>query len=196
MARSRAATRKRILDAAYGQFRQKGYSRVGVDEVAAAAGITKRTLYDHIGSKDGLLQAVLEEQADMAFAAFQTFGRRLVGTPEDIVRIFFAELLSWSSRPGFPGSGFTRLAMELADLPGHPARRIASRHKQALEGHLAQVLAEAGVHQAEELARQLFILAEGVMALTLIHGQRHYCTAGEAAALALISASSGGHGGR
>lgn len=196
MARSRAATRKRILDAAYVQFRQKGYSRVGVDEVAAAAGITKRTLYDHIGSKDGLLQAVLEEQADMAFSAFQTFGRRLVGTPEEIVQLFFAELLSWSSRPGFPGSGFTRLAMELADLPGHPARRVASRHKQALEGHLAQVLAAAGVDQAEALARQLFILSEGVMALTLIHGQRHYCTAAETAALALISASSGGRGAR
>jgi hypothetical protein len=33
--------------------------------------------------------------------------------------------------------GFTRLVIELADLPGHPARLIARRHKAMLETQLA-----------------------------------------------------------
>ena len=59
MATSVDATRRQILDTAYDLFYRKGFGRVGVDEVAAAAGFTKRTLYRHFRSKDDLLGAVL-----------------------------------------------------------------------------------------------------------------------------------------
>lgn len=174
------------MDAAYVLFRVRGYTRVNVDEISAAAGITKRTLYSHFESKDALLEAVLEAQHAMAFASFQTFGRKLTGDPVDIVHSFFRELRKWSSKPRFAGSGFTRLAMELADLPGHPARRIASGHKKLLEGHLVEVLDKAGLPEAEQRGRQIWILAEGVMALAVIHGDRNYSAAAEEAAVALI----------
>ena len=123
----------------------------------------------------------------MAFAAFQTFGRNLTGDPEKIVRSFFRELMKWSEKPRFAGSGFTRLAMELADLPGHPARRIASRHKTLLEAHLVDVLDGAGLPNAKKRARQIWVLSEGVIALALIHGDKSYCAAAEEAALALTA---------
>ncbi len=47
MPRSSAATRQRILGAGYGLFRRKGFTRVNMDEIAAAAKVTKRTLYYH-----------------------------------------------------------------------------------------------------------------------------------------------------
>jgi AcrR family transcriptional regulator len=53
------ATRRAILDAAYELFYRNGYARVGVDEVAARAKVTKRTLYYHFRSKDDLLAEVL-----------------------------------------------------------------------------------------------------------------------------------------
>lgn len=186
MSRTRDRTRRRIMDAAYALFRERGYTRVSVDEISAAAGITKRTLYSHFNSKDSLLEAVLDGQHTMAFAAFQTFGRNLSGGPEQVVRTFFQELRKWSGKPRFAGSGFTRLAMELADLPGHPARRIASKHKKLLEGHLVEVLAKAGLANAEKHGRQIWTLSEGVTALAVIHGDRNYCAAAEEAALALI----------
>lgn len=188
MARSKDLTRGEIMDAAYGLFRRRGFTRVNVDEIAEAAGVTKRTLYSHFDSKDALLEAVLEAEHATAFAAFLNFGRKLVGSPREIIGIYFAELFRWSAKPRWPGSGFTRLAMELADLPGHPARRIASRHKKLLEAHLAQALAEAGLADAAARARQVWILSEGAMALMLIHGDRSYCKAAEDAAQTLISA--------
>lgn len=186
MSRTKDRTRTQIMDAAYVLFRERGYTRVNVDEISTAAGITKRTLYSHFKSKDALLEAVLEAQHSMAYASFQTFGRKLSGDAEDIVKSFFRELRKWSSKPRFAGSGFTRLAMELADLPGHPARRIAGVHKKLLEGHLVEVLDKAGLLEAQIRGRQIWILAEGVMALAMIHGERHYCAAAEEAALALI----------
>lgn len=186
MSRTRDRTRTRILDAAYALFHKRGYTRVNVDEISEASGITKRTLYSHFKSKDALLEAVLDAQHAMAVASFQQFGRTLTGGPKDVVRGYFRELRKWSSKPRFAGSGFTRLAMELADLPGHPARRISSKHKRLLEAHLVEVLAKAGLANADKHGRQICILSEGVMALAVIHGDNSFCTAAEEAALALI----------
>jgi AcrR family transcriptional regulator len=139
MPRSGEATRLQILDAAYKLFRRSGFSRVSMDEIAAATGVTKRTLYYHFESKDQLLAAVLEAQHALAVAAFRTFGDRLSGSPEAMVEAMFRDLAVWSDRPRWAGSGFTRLVVELADLPGHPARAIARRHKATLEDELARL---------------------------------------------------------
>ena len=84
---------------------------------------------------------VLEAQHQLALDAFRTFGDRLSGSPEAIIDGLFRELAVWADRPRWAGSGFTRLVIELADLPGHPARLIARRHKAMLEAHLAELLA-------------------------------------------------------
>lgn len=52
-------TRERLLEVAEEQFAQKGFFGARVDEIAQAAGINKRMLYAHFGSKDGLYSAVL-----------------------------------------------------------------------------------------------------------------------------------------
>jgi AcrR family transcriptional regulator len=182
MPRSAELTRERILEAAYKQFRRLGFTRVGVDEIAGAAKITKRTLYYHFRSKDDLLAAVLESQHEMALAAFRTFGDSLTGTPEEIVEAMFDQIAAWSSQPRWAGSGFTRLAMELADMPGHPARHLAKRHKATLEDCLAKLLEKANVPCARERAREVWLLSEGAISLILIHGDPRYAkAAGEAA---------------
>jgi AcrR family transcriptional regulator len=186
MPRSSARTRQTILDAAYGLFRRKGYVRVSMDEIAALAGVTKRTLYHHFVSKDMLLAEVLQAQHVLALAAFRTFGEGLGGSPEIIIDKLFADLAAWSDSPRWAGSGFTRLVIELADLRGHPARLIARRHKAMLEGHLADLLANAGVASPRERAREIWLLSEGAIALILIHGDRSYASAAAEAAKSLI----------
>ena len=107
MPRSSEATRTRILDAAYALFRRRGYTRVSMDEIAAATAVTKRTLYYHFRSKDDLLSAVLEAQHQLAVAAFKTFGDHLSGTPEQIIKRVFDDIAVWSTRPDFAGTGLT-----------------------------------------------------------------------------------------
>ncbi len=187
MPRSGERTRQRILDAAYKLFRRKGYTRVSMDEIAATTTVTKRTLYYHFESKDALLASMLEAQHELALAAFKTFGDRLSGSPEAIIDAFFQDLAAWSDRPRWAGSGFTRLVVELADLPGHPARAIARRHKAMLEDHLADVLAAAAVESPREKAREIWLLSEGAISLILIHGDRRYAAAAALAAKRLIS---------
>lgn len=186
MPRSGEPTRQKILDAAYVLFRRKGYTRVSMDEIAAASTVTKRTLYYHFRSKDELLEAVLETQHRLALASFMTFGANLKGKPEAIVDELFRQIDVWADRPRWTGSGFTRLVVELADLPGHPARTIARRHKAMLEAHLAELLARSGVERAGETAREIWLLSEGAISLILVHGDRGYSAAAARAAQALL----------
>lgn len=186
MPRSSDQTKRVILQAAYKLFRRRGFFRVGMDEIASAVGVTKKTLYYHFDSKDALLTAVLASQHERAFAEFQNYGIDLSGGPEQLVDKLFGGLATWSAKPRWAGSGFTRLAIELADLSGHPARSMARQHKALMEKQLATLLAEADVPSPGERARELFLLIEGAMVMILVHGDRNYCTAAADAAKRLI----------
>jgi AcrR family transcriptional regulator len=157
-----------------------------MDDIAAGAKLTKRTLYHHFKSKDQLLADVLEAQHHLALQAFRTFGDKLSGSPETIVQSMFRDLAVWADTPRWAGSGFTRLVIELADLPGHPARSIARRHKAQLEKSLADLLARSGAARPRELARAVWLLSEGAIALILVHGDRGYSAAASEAAIALV----------
>jgi AcrR family transcriptional regulator len=186
MPRSSEHTRNQILEGAYKLFRRRGYSRVTMDDIAAEARLTKRTLYHHFNSKDQLLASVLEAQHHLALQAFKTFGDHLSGSAEAIVHGMFRELSVWADRPRWAGSGFTRLVIELADLPGHPARLSARRHKAQLEHCLGELLEQSGVQHSEELARAIWLLSEGAISMILVHGDRGYSAAASNVATALV----------
>jgi AcrR family transcriptional regulator len=186
MPRSAQNTRQKILQEAHRLFRRQGFFRTGTEEIAAASQVTKRTLYHHFESKDALLAAVLSARHEEIINVALPYGIELRGTPEQIVEALFAELVAWSGTAHWSGSGFTRVAMELADLRGHPARSIAHAHKAAMENYVGDVLAAAGVASARERARELFVLMEGAMALILIHGDSSYAIAAANAAKRLF----------
>lgn len=175
-----------ILICAYRLFHRHGFNRVNMDEIAAAAGVTKRTLYYHFRSKDDLIAAALEHQHDLALATFRSWIELLARKPQAIVAGLFDEFQKWASQRDFFGSGFTRVAIELAEMPGHPAREIARRHKRMVEAALADSFEQAGIRSARKRARQIFTLLEGTTALMLVHSDKAYVSAAAEAAKALL----------
>jgi AcrR family transcriptional regulator len=61
-------TRTRLLDAAAKVFAERGYQAASVDEIAAAAGLSKGAVYWNFASKDELFHALLEERIDRPIA--------------------------------------------------------------------------------------------------------------------------------
>lgn len=61
MTTQRLTDRKRaaIVQAAVAQFRTHGYEATSMDQVAAAAEVSKRTLYNHFASKEALFAQIL-----------------------------------------------------------------------------------------------------------------------------------------
>jgi AcrR family transcriptional regulator len=60
----RAQTRSALLDAAAELFAAKGVDGASIDAIAEAAGRTSGAIYDHFGSKEGVLFALLEGWVD------------------------------------------------------------------------------------------------------------------------------------
>lgn len=55
------ATRRAVLVAARASFGTKGYAQTSVDEIAAAAAVTKGAVYHHFAGKEALFRAVWAE---------------------------------------------------------------------------------------------------------------------------------------
>ena len=88
-----AVTAAEVREAARTLFAAHGYAAVGLEQVAAAAGVTRGAVYHHFGSKDRLLAAALEH-------GFAEWGRGLARTaPADNRRI-----RGLSSLPRLPGN--------------------------------------------------------------------------------------------
>jgi AcrR family transcriptional regulator len=186
--RSSRLTRRRIVETAYELFYNRGFNRVGVDAIAAKAGVTKRTLYYHFPSKDHLLAGVFHHYSHLALKRIEKWGSNLPHDPEGMIDALFASLARWAAKPRWEGAGFTRLVMELADLSGHPARSIARRHKREVEAWLEAELYKREVSRPTERAAQVMLLIEGCIALLLIHpGSAYPQQAANAAKQLLIS---------
>ena len=186
MRRKSAETRQHIMDAAYTLFYQNGFMRTGVDAIANAAGITKRTLYQHFGSKDELIGAVLEHQHQMALERIRQWADGITGEPDQMVMMLFDKLARWAAETEWQGSGFTRAAVEFSDQPGHPARQAARRQKEKVERYLVEKFAAQELDGAEQLVREVVLLIEGCQTLALIHDNLDYIDAARHAALILV----------
>lgn len=59
------AKRQKILDAAERLFERFGPGKTGVDEIAAAAGVAKGTLYNYFGSKEGIVRELVSSKIEL-----------------------------------------------------------------------------------------------------------------------------------
>nr|WP_315399581.1 TetR/AcrR family transcriptional regulator [uncultured Duganella sp.] len=53
--------RQAIVDAAIAEFRASGFESTSMDKIAATAGVSKRTVYNHFPSKDELFAQILHQ---------------------------------------------------------------------------------------------------------------------------------------
>ncbi len=58
------AAREALLEAAYTALLHRPWSAVRMVDVAATAGVSRQTLYNEFGSKDGLARALVRREAD------------------------------------------------------------------------------------------------------------------------------------
>lgn len=84
------STEQIILDAAAAEFATKGFDGARVDEIAAAAGVNKATLYYQIGDKAALYGRVMDDMLSRT-ADRITSAMAVVQEPEEKVRAYVRE---------------------------------------------------------------------------------------------------------
>ena len=155
-----SAVRDRILATASKLFYRNGVHAVGVDLVVAESGIAKTSLYRHFGSKDGLVAAFLEsEDAD-----FWRQWDAIAAQHSDDPAAELAAYLDWMDvrlrRPGYRGCPQLNVIAELTD-PKHPARRIATGHKDRMRERFTNLAMRMRLPGPEHVGAQLALIFDG-----------------------------------
>lgn len=158
--KERTPAAERILRTASEMFYRKGIRAVGVDSIAAEAGVTKKTLYEKYGSKDELVAAYLRARDERWRSWLVEFVERRGGSATERLLSTFDVLGEWMERENYRGCGFVNAAVEFPDAD-HPARVVVLEQKRWMRGYLAELAAEAGAEDPEDLAERLLILHEG-----------------------------------
>lgn len=81
-----AAARDAILTAATSLFSTRGYAATGISAIASRAGVKSGSIYHAFGSKEGLLNAVLQASADSVFADIESIALDDAAPPAERLR--------------------------------------------------------------------------------------------------------------
>jgi AcrR family transcriptional regulator len=154
--------RDRIIAAAAELFARQGFNATSINELNAAARVSKRTLYQHFHSKDELIVAYL--------AAFARGGpTEAVLVREDLAPR--SRLLELFTALGDPQSVIPDpLVAAAAEFPDreHPVHRAATAQAEHFSDRLAALARAAGAADPERTARRLVTLYDGACARILI----------------------------
>ena len=154
----------RLLGATSELTYEYGITGTGVDAIAARAGVTKRTLYQHFGSKDRLVAEALKDRNRRALLSLETNARRRSEETGELAILALFDVIENALRSKTKaGCAFINASLEI-NRPGHPVREAALAHLRAREGLVQQLLIEAGVEDAD-LAAQVVLLVDGAYAV-------------------------------
>ena len=178
--RSVSSSAERILAAADKLFYTQGIRAVGVDTVAAEAGVSKRTLYNHYPSKDALIAAYLTARFQHLAPSDKPAREQLLGAYDRLERII--------ADGSFRGCPYVNAVTEIGD-PKHAAAGIAIQFKEQRRLWYRALLERLGVRDPDTLATQLQILFEGGLATALVRGDPAVARTARAAAEVLLDAA-------
>lgn len=180
------APRERLLLAATRLFCRYGINATGIDLVVSEAGTAKTTLYKMFGSKERLVEAVLEREG----AAWREWFFEALGGPETPPRRhmerIFPVLKDWFGRAEFFGCPFINAIGE-HDKAEDRLRALTLAHKHIVLDGIADLAARAGCQDPHGLAHQIGFLMDGAIVAAMVTRNIAVADAAGVAADALIA---------
>jgi AcrR family transcriptional regulator len=162
-----ASPQDRLIEAATRLFCRYGVNSVGVDAIVDAAGTAKTTLYKAFGSKDGLVEAVLEREG-RAWRGWFLAEIDGPGGPalERLARIA-PTLKAWFGQENFYGCPFINAVGE-SDKADDRMRTLALAHKKVVLERLTELCNEAGYNEPAQVAHALGLVIDGAIVAALV----------------------------
>jgi AcrR family transcriptional regulator len=161
--RTAAETRSHVLRTAGELFYSKGIRATGVDHVAAQADVAPTTLYRLFGSKDDLVAAYVERADEDLRAVIEAAIADAGSDARDQILAIFDAVFAQVASGRFRGCAMQMTLAEFPD-PALPAHRNAVAAKSWLRQSLGELAGRLGVDDPDELADDLTLILEGVLA--------------------------------
>ena len=180
--------RERLVAAAVELFYRKGFGAVGVDQVIAAANVTKTTFYKHFESKDELMVAAVQRRDEWESQAWARAIKELAGDDPAAQLLAVLDVLDlWFNDPQFRGCMFLNTAAEFPN-PHDPVHQAAIAHTKRVRDGYRDLARAAGADEkaSEQFADCYYALIEGALLLRQTHGRNDAARAIRPAAEQLV----------
>lgn len=161
------SARTRLLDAATELFCRYGINATGVDAVIDQAKTAKTTLYRIFGSKEGLIEAVLESEGQRWRDWFIGGIEAGNAAPRTKLLRIFPLLKEWFSEERFYGCPFINAIGE-HDKADERLRAITIKHKSLVLARIERLAAEAELPNSAALAHQIGLLIDGAIIAAMV----------------------------
>ena len=177
----------RLIGTARRLFLRHGVPHVGINRVIDEAGVARMTLYNHFASKDALVAAVFEQEAEARRRSITAVQDELQGSSEKVLALFTVAL-DLAGLEGFRGCAFVNLAIETA-TPDSALHGSAKAHKDWVLSNILEHLPPKTFADPEMLARQILVLWDGGIVGAYVHQGAGPIHAAREAAQALMRAA-------
>jgi AcrR family transcriptional regulator len=164
-----AEKRRSIIEAATEVFLREGFTRASIDVIAATAGVSKRTVYNHYTDKQALFLSVIEQVNAPVIARFAEIAERHLRNVTDLERDLIAFGRDWVRLSVLLPQHGAVLRLMIAEATHFPDavetwyRNGAAQSRSMLTEHLSRLTDEGllDVPDADEAARHLTALICG-----------------------------------
>ncbi|OMI35828.1 TetR/AcrR family transcriptional regulator [Streptomyces sparsogenes] len=175
--------RERILAAAARLFAVQGINATGMEQVAEAAPVSKRTLYVHFRTKSDLVIAHLQDLASSGATLESVLTREDIPPRERILGLFDQPVPEAAPVRGCP---FIDAAAEFPD-PDSAVHSYAREQKLRMVELVTALVTELGCREPAALAEQLVTLADGAASRAMVLGEADYGRHARTAAETLLA---------
>ena len=159
----RGERRERILASATSLFEENGFHGAGIDDIAAAAGVTGPAIYRHFKNKDAVLVALFDRLAERLGAILDTVAAEVDGDGLDHRRSALETLVRLHVRLAFDERALIVVYIsEERNLP-EPERRRVRRFQRAYVEAWADLLRPLRPDQSDEERRTAVHAAIGLL---------------------------------
>ena len=169
-------------------FCEIGFHAVSVDSIVQGAGVARMTLYKNFGSKEDLIVATLRREDKMFRQWLVSSVEARSSRPEDRILGLFRVLHDRFASEGYYGCAFIRASIEYPS-PDHPVHRAAREHKEMIRSYLRGLATEVAGADPVTLSEQLYLLVEGAITASQLHGEPWPAEYARQAAEKLIAAA-------
>lgn len=160
---------EKLLMAARRLFCRVGIHAVGISRILEEAGVARRSLYTHYGSKENLLKAVFDTEANMWFRWFDLDLPNQECSARERILSLFDLLGKWFEKEDFFGCVFINAVAEHEKENGW-VKDVAVSHREKINTRLRAMVAEIGAKDPDMVTEKLSLIIDGAIVTAMVTG--------------------------
>lgn len=188
-----SAKRQELIESAIELFAQHGFHGTGIDRIADAANVSKKTMYHHFRSKEELIVAALRHHDGLFRNHFMKAVDQAADTPYERLLAIFDVAHAWFSQSDFYGCIFINAIGEYSDRDS-AIRETCREFKRMMRSYIGELANSVEVQHPDRLASALAILLEGSIVTSQVSGGPDAAQTARLAAKTLLDAELGAAG--